>query len=148
MSDSTPKKNDQGNGLVVSRQERKRQIEEEKQRRRDRVRNTNAEPDFTNFTGTYMDTDGNTQTVTNLNLTNFNINTPSHLSSYIGFHYSANDVSVTGVPNPDGTTVYNIYYDRDLMTFNFYSVTGTYTYTSGYVSGEGIPCMLPRISFR
>lgn len=45
MSDSTPKKNDQGNGLVVSRQERKRQIEEEKQRRRDRVRNTNAEPE-------------------------------------------------------------------------------------------------------
>ena len=34
MSDSTPKKNDQGNGLMVSRQERKRQIEKEKQRRR------------------------------------------------------------------------------------------------------------------
>ena len=45
MSDSTPKKNDQGNGLMVSRQERKRQIEEEKQCRRDRVRNTNAEPE-------------------------------------------------------------------------------------------------------
>lgn len=45
MSDTTPKKNDQENALVVSRQERKRQIEEEKQRKRDRVRNTNAEPE-------------------------------------------------------------------------------------------------------
>ena len=41
MSDNMSKSNDQENDIVVSRQERRRQIEEEKQRKRDRVRNTN-----------------------------------------------------------------------------------------------------------
>lgn len=44
MADRTPKNGELNKAPVVSRQERRRQIEEEKQITRDRVRNTHAEP--------------------------------------------------------------------------------------------------------
>ena len=43
MTDNTPRIDEPERPVVVSRQERKRQIEEEKQRRRDRVRNAHTE---------------------------------------------------------------------------------------------------------
>ena len=40
--------------------------------------------------------------------------------AYRGFHYNANNSKSVTV-NADGTTVLNVYYDRDLLTINFYS---------------------------
>ena len=78
---------------------------------------TTVIPDLTGFSGTYVDSNGVTQTVSNKNLLN---------ESFTGFHYSRNDVATVGAPEADGTTVYNVYYDRDLltMTFNRYTTSG------------------------
>lgn len=38
---------------------------------------------------------------------------------YAGFHYAHTESSTTTI-QPDGSTVVNVYYDRDLMTINFY----------------------------
>ena len=83
---------------------------------------TTVIPDLTSFSGTYVDSNGVTQTVSNLNLLN---------RTYTGFHYSRNDVATVGAPEADGTSVYNVYYDRDLltMTFNRYTTSG-YTETT------------------
>ena len=85
---------------------------------------TASEPVLTNFSGTYLDSNGNTQSYSG-NLLN---------RSYTGFHYSCNDVSVVGTPNPDGTSVYNVYYDRDLRAINFYysGITPSVTYYDAY----------------
>lgn len=107
---------------------------------------TTVVPNLTSFTGTYVDSDGNTQSVSNLNLTNFVNNTPSYLTSFTGFHYSCNDASIVGNPNPDGTSVYNVYYDRNLITINYYDYefeesTGTSNSVQyyGFVDGQYVP---------
>lgn len=50
-----------------------------------------------------------------------------------GFHYSWNDNSADKKVNADGSTVLNIYYDRNLITFRFYK-NGNSTYGPGYDS--------------
>ena len=80
---------------------------------------TTTVPDLTNFSGTYIDDSGVTQTVSNLNLQNL---------SWTGFHYAKNDISVVGVPEADGSSVYNVYYDRNLHRFTFQDSSG-YSYT-------------------
>lgn len=86
-----------------------------------------AEPDLTNFSGSYVsgtDASGDPiiTEVTNRNLLNL---------SWEGFHYSADDVSVVGAPNPDGTSVYNVYYDRNVhrLTFQVDDNNNGYNYT-------------------
>ena len=76
----------------------------------------NLVPDLTAFSGKYVDENGVTRTVTNRNLLNITGTTDS---GFIGFHYARNDVG-TRKPNSDGTTVYNVRYDRDLRAINFY----------------------------
>ena len=66
-------------------------------------------PDLTHFTGSYVDANNVTRTVNNINLLN---------RSYTGFHYARNDVG-TRTPEADGTTVYNVYYDRNLLTIRW-----------------------------
>ena len=53
--------------------------------------------------------------------------------SYTGFSYRATTVSNGGVIKSDGSTVVNVYYDRDLMVINFYYKNGE-TPPSGAVS--------------
>lgn len=90
---------------------------------------------LTRFTGSYVDADGNSHSVRNMNLLTQN---------FTGFHYAWNDVEVVGNVNPDGTTVYNVYYDRDLLTQTFYTWDYSYTETTstsgtqyGYIEGVG-----------
>ena len=82
-------------------------------------------PDLTRFSGSYVDSDSTTRTVNNRNLLGEN---------WTGFHYSCNDVAVVGTPNPDGTTVYNVYYDRDLRAINYYysNITPSVDYYPAY----------------
>ncbi len=84
-------------------------------------------PDLTRFTGSYVDAAGGTHRETNKDLT---------AETFTGFHYAGNDVG-TSTPNSDGTTVYNVFYDRDLRAINFYyhneaptSAHDSYTYTT------------------
>ena len=44
----------------------------------------------------------------------------AELQTYTGFHYRTTEMTSRTVAG-DGTTVVNVYYDRDLMTINFYS---------------------------
>ena len=81
---------------------------------------TSAVPSMTSFSGYYVDANGTQHNVNNLNLTTLANNTPSYLTDFTGFHYSCNDASIVGRPLPDGSSVYNVYYDRDLRAINFY----------------------------
>ncbi len=71
--------------------------------------------------------------------------------TYTGFHYARCDMSTSRLAS-DGTSVVNVYYDRDLMTINFVNIPGgttNYTYSEttaqtgnnlyGYVDGEYVP---------
>lgn len=82
---------------------------------------SNAVPNLTGFSGSYMDADGNSHNYSG-NLT---------ARSYTGFHYSCNDAAIVGKPNPNGTTVYNVYYDRDIhrLTFQVDDNNSGYNYT-------------------
>ena len=61
--------------------------------------------------------------------------------SYNGFHYGTSDSNVTVLPN--GSTVVNVYYDRDLMTINFVNGSTTEqvwhggTRNNGYLTIDG-----------
>ncbi len=80
---------------------------------------TSAVPDLTSFSGSFVDKDGNTHNVTNLNLKALTTNTPVYLTDFTGFHYSCDDAFLVGAPSPDGTSVYNVYYDRSIHTLSF-----------------------------
>ena len=99
---------------------------------------SSAVPNLANFSGSYVDADGVTRTVSNLDLT--------HLS-WTGFHYSRNDANYVGAPASDGTSVYNVFYDRNAHRFAFqvddsnsgynYTVTTSNTGTQyAYINGE------------
>ncbi len=90
---------------------------------------TVKEYDYETF---YTKTDASTSSA--LNLTTFSgtvTNTSTTFSgnlktqSFTGFHYSTDDVSAVGLPNPNGTTVYNVYYDRNVHTLTFRTGSGT-----------------------
>lgn len=76
------------------------------------------------FSGSYTyDNNGAqaTGTLNNRNLTSQTVmNGLAGLSGHFtGFHYARNDMDGK-TPKSDGTSVYNVYYDRDLRTINFY----------------------------
>ena len=65
-------------------------------------------------------------TFKDLGTTNFNN------KSYTGFQYSRTEIISNNNDNliaPDGSTIVNVYYDRKLITMNFYRYTSDYTYT-------------------
>lgn len=71
-------------------------------------------------------------------------------NSYEGFHYGTTTMSTETVKG-DGTTVVNVYYDRNVHTLRFYDSGRGYTYTAttsntgtqyGFVDGE--PVLLSR----
>ncbi len=49
--------------------------------------------------------------------------------TYIGFHYGRTSATPTTIEG-DGTTVLNVYYDRDLLTIRFYTFTGMFIFGS------------------
>ena len=53
--------------------------------------------------------------------------------NYTGFYFSKTTVNNNGKIKSDGTTVINVYYDRQVMAINFYYRT-TDTYPSGYTT--------------
>ena len=77
---------------------------------------------LTRFNGEYVDAEGNSHSVSNMNLL---------AQPFTGFHYARNDVEVVGNVNPDGTTVYNVYYDRNKhrLTFQVDDSHSGYNYT-------------------
>ncbi len=83
-----------------------------------------AAPVLNSFSG--EDAEGNT--VSSINLLDL---------SYTGFHYSDDDAAVVGTPNPDGTTVYNVYYDRDVHRLFFQGSGNGYSYS--VTTGSTIP---------
>ena len=92
-------------------------------------------PDLTRFSGSYLDANGDSHDVTNLNLTTLGTNTPNYLTGFTGFHYSTNDAAIVGKPNPDGTSVYNVYYDRNLLTIKWQNGNSAQT-VDGYEYSE------------
>lgn len=53
---------------------------------------------------------------------------------YVGFHYNSNRTDQAVVVEPDGSTILNVYYDRNLITMNFnsYRETNSNTDTPQY----------------
>ena len=81
--------------------------------------------------GQTINTTGN---VTNIDLTSFNTlnNLTGYVGEFEGFHFARTDMQ--GTPQPDGSTIYNVYFDRDLMLINFYY----YIYAASIPDDEGV----------